>query len=110
MSVLATTLQRRTTCPDDQSDASLVHRKNAEAVPRQIIALGGRYLPYIQAKTEAYLLACQRYIELNPVRAAMVGNLNITLHQLSTQVPVWTPVSARHGTACVTALFATQCR
>ena len=62
----------------------------AEAVPRIIIALGRRYVQYINTsyrrtgtlwdsrykssliQAETYLLTCQRYIELNPVRAGMV--------------------------------------
>jgi putative transposase len=68
----------------------LLTPRHAERVPRLVISLGRRYVQYInrtyrrtgtlwdsrykssvvQAKT--YLLACQRYIELNPVRAAMV--------------------------------------
>ena len=65
---------------------------HAEAVPRLIITLGRRYVQYINAtyrrtgtlwdsrykssliQAETYLLACQRYIELNPVRAAMVDD------------------------------------
>lgn len=68
----------------------LLTPKKAEAVPRLIIALGRRYVPYINTtyrrtgtlwdsrykssliQADTYLLACQRYIELNPVRAAMV--------------------------------------
>lgn len=55
-----------------------------------MISLGRRYVPYINrtyrrtgtfwegryksslVQTEKYLLSCQRYIELNPVRAGMV--------------------------------------
>lgn len=62
----------------------------AEAVPKLLICLGRRYVQYINqayrrtgtlwdsrykssaVQGETYLLACQRYIELNPVRAAMV--------------------------------------
>jgi len=70
----------------------LVTPRKAEAVPGLIISLGRRYVQYInttyrrtgtlwdsrykasliQAKT--YLLTCMRYIELNPVRAAMVDD------------------------------------
>ena len=68
----------------------LVTPKRAEVVPKLIISLGRRYVQYINrsyhrtgtlwdsryksslVQAEAYLLACQRYIELNPVRAAMV--------------------------------------
>lgn len=64
----------------------------AESVPRLIIALGRRYVQYINKtyrrtgtlwdsrykssliQAETYLLTCQRYIELNPVRAAMVDD------------------------------------
>ena len=68
----------------------LVTPKHAEAIPRLIIALGRRFVQYINTtyrrtgtlwdsrykssliQADTYLLACQRYIELNPVRAAMV--------------------------------------
>jgi putative transposase len=68
----------------------LLTPKKAEAVPRLIITLGRRYVQYVNRtyrrtgtlwdsrykssliQAETYLLACQRYIELNPVRAAMV--------------------------------------
>ncbi len=68
----------------------LLTPRQAENVPRLIIALGRRYVQYINQtyrrtgtlwdsrykssliQAETYLLACQRYIELNPVRAAMV--------------------------------------
>lgn len=70
----------------------LVTPKQAEAVPRLIIALGRRYVQYINTtyrrtgtlwdsrykssliQAETYLLSCQRYIELNPVRAALVDD------------------------------------
>lgn len=63
-----------------------------ESVPRLLIMLGRRYVQYINKayrrtgtlwdsryksssiQTEAYLLQCQRYIELNPVRAGMVND------------------------------------
>jgi putative transposase len=69
----------------------LTPRKGA-AVPGLIIALGRRYVQYINrtyrrtgtlwdsryksslVQAETYLLACQRYIEFNPVRAAMVND------------------------------------
>lgn len=62
----------------------------AEAIPKLLISLGRRYVQYINrtyrrtgtlwdsryksslVQAETYLLTCQRYIELNPVRAAMV--------------------------------------
>lgn len=68
----------------------LVTPKRAEQLPRLIISLGRRYVQYINRTyrrtgtlwdsryksslihAETYLLSCQRYIELNPVRAAMV--------------------------------------
>ena len=68
----------------------LLTPRRAEAVPRLVISLGRRYVQYINrtyrrtgtlwdsryksslVQAETYLLACQRYIELNPVRAAMV--------------------------------------
>ena len=70
----------------------LLTPKRAESVPRLIIALGRRYVPYINTayrrtgalwdsrykssliQAETCLLACQRYIELNPVRAALVDD------------------------------------
>jgi putative transposase len=70
----------------------LVTPERAESIPRLIIALGRRYVQYINTtyrrtgtlwdsrykssliQAETYLLACQRYIELNPVRAAMVDD------------------------------------
>ena len=68
----------------------LLTPRKAEAVPKLIISLGRRYVQYVNrsyrrtgtlwesryksslVQAETYLLACQRYIELNPVRAAMV--------------------------------------
>ena len=68
----------------------LLTPRQAEAVPKLIISLGRRYVQYVNrsyrrtgtlwdsryksssVQAETYLLACQRYIELNPVRAAMV--------------------------------------
>jgi putative transposase len=70
----------------------LLTPKEAEAVPKLIISLGRRYVQYINRRyqrtgtlrdsryksslvqAETHLLACQRYIELNPVRAAMVDD------------------------------------
>jgi putative transposase len=63
-----------------------------EAVPELMISLGRRYVQYINKRygrtgtlwdsrykssliqAERYLLLCQRYIELNPVRAGMVDD------------------------------------
>ena len=68
----------------------LLTPKRAAAVPGLVISLGRRYVQYINrsyrrtgtlwdsryksssVQAATYLLACQRYIELNPVRAAMV--------------------------------------
>jgi putative transposase len=68
----------------------LLTPKKAEAVPRLIMSLGRRYVQYVNRihgrtgtlwdsrykssviQAQTYLFACQRYIELNPVRAAMV--------------------------------------
>ena len=68
----------------------LVSSVSADGVGTLMKALGQRYVPYINrtygrscslwegrfrsclTEDEAYLLACQRYIELNPVRASMV--------------------------------------
>jgi REP element-mobilizing transposase RayT len=69
----------------------LVTPGNAQSVPRMMVmvAMGRKYVPYINVayqrsgilgewryqsalvQSEAYLLACMRAIELNPVRAAM---------------------------------------
>ena len=64
----------------------------ATSVPRLIISVGRRYVQYINhtygrtgtlwdsryksslVQAETYLLLCQRYIELNPVRAGMVSD------------------------------------
>ena len=71
----------------------LITPERSEAVPRVIIALGRRYVQYINTtyrrtgtlwdsrykssliQAETYLLACQRYIELNPVRAATLPTI-----------------------------------
>ena len=68
----------------------LLTPRKAQDVPKLIISLGRRYVQYVNRShgrtgtlwdsryksslvhAETYLLACQRYIELNPVRAAMV--------------------------------------
>lgn len=68
----------------------LLTPKKAETVQKLIISLGRRYVQYINrsyrrtgtlwdsryksslVQADTYLLTCQRYIELNPVRAAMV--------------------------------------
>ncbi|MEJ2389460.1 MAG: transposase [Chromatiaceae bacterium] len=70
----------------------LLTPENATAVPRLIISVGRRYVQYINhtygrtgtlwdsryksslVQAETYLLLCQRYIELNPVRAGMVSD------------------------------------
>src|SRR3990172_108788 len=70
----------------------LLTPQKAEAVPRLIISLGRRYVQCINRsyrrtgtlldsrykssliQAETYLLDCMRYIELNPVRAAMVDD------------------------------------
>lgn len=70
----------------------LITPERAESIPRLIIVLGRRYVHYINTtyrrtgtlwdsrykssliQAETYLLSCQRYIELNPVRAAMVDD------------------------------------
>jgi putative transposase len=64
----------------------------ATSVPRLIISVGRRYVQYVNnacgrtgtlwdsryksslVHAETYLLVCQRYIELNPVRAGMVSD------------------------------------
>ena len=70
----------------------LLTPKKAETVPKLVISLGRRYVQYINKtyrrtgtlwdsrykssaiQAETYLLDCMRYIELNPVRAAMVDD------------------------------------
>jgi putative transposase len=70
----------------------LLTPRRAEAVPRLIMSLGRRYVQYINrtydrdgtlwesrykssvVQAQSYLLTCQRYIELNPVRAALVDD------------------------------------
>ena len=70
----------------------LLTPSKATAVPRLLISLGRRYVQYINrsyrrtgtlwdsrykssaVQAGAYLLACQRYVELNPVRAGMVND------------------------------------
>lgn len=70
----------------------LLTPRKAALVPKLLISLGRRYVQYINktyrrtgtlwdsryksssVQAETYLLACQRYIELNPVRAAMVDD------------------------------------
>lgn len=68
----------------------LITPGRAQGVARLIISLGRRYVQYVNKayrrtgtlwdsrykssliQADTYLLTCQRYIELNPVRAAMV--------------------------------------
>lgn len=70
----------------------LVTPGKAAEVPKLLISLGRRYVQHINrtyrrtgtlwdsryksslVQAESYLLTCQRYIELNPVRAAIVGD------------------------------------
>jgi putative transposase len=70
----------------------LITPDDARAIPQLLISLGRRYVQYINRKygrtgtlwdsryksslieAETYLFACHRYIELNPVRAAIVGD------------------------------------
>jgi putative transposase len=70
----------------------LLTPEHATSVPRLIISVGRRYVQYINhtygrtgtlwdsryksslVQAETYLLLCQRYIELNPVRAGMVSD------------------------------------
>ncbi len=70
----------------------LLTPKNADLIPRLIMSIGRRYVQYINrtyrrtgtlwdsrykssvVHADRYLLTCQRYIELNPVRAAMVDD------------------------------------
>jgi putative transposase len=70
----------------------LLTPSRAALVPRLMISLGRRYVQYINTtyrrtgtlwdsrykssliQAETYLLSCMRYIELNPVRAAMVDD------------------------------------
>jgi putative transposase len=70
----------------------LVTPMYGEAVPKRLISLGRRYVQYVivsyrrtgtlwdsrnkssPVQEETYFMACQRYIELNPVRAGMVDD------------------------------------
>ena len=70
----------------------LVTPNRADAIPRLIMALARRYVQYINTtyrrtgtlwdsrykasliQAQTYLLSCQCYIELNPVRAALVDD------------------------------------
>jgi putative transposase len=70
----------------------LVTGARSSALPRMVQALGRRYVGYFNylhkrtgtlwegrykaslVQTERYMLTCQRYIELNPVRAGMVSH------------------------------------
>ena len=70
----------------------LLTPKKAAAVPRLVISLGRRYVQYVNRsyrrsgtlwdsryksssiQAQTCLLACQRYVELNPVRAPMVDD------------------------------------
>ena len=70
----------------------LLTPKKAVTVPKLVISLGRRYVQYINRQyrrtgtlwdsrykssliqAETYLLTCMRYIELNPVRAALVDD------------------------------------
>jgi putative transposase len=70
----------------------LLTPRRPQSVPRLMMSLGRRYVQYVNrsyrrtgtlwdsryksslVQAETYLLACQRYIELNPVRAAMVND------------------------------------
>ncbi len=70
----------------------LLTPRRAEAVPRLFISLGRRYVQYINrlhertgtlwdsryrsslVQEDAYLFACHRYIEMNPVRAGIVND------------------------------------
>jgi putative transposase len=70
----------------------LLTPEHAERVPQVLISVGRRYVQYINrtygrtgtlwdgryksslVQADAYLLLCQRYIELNPVRAGMVAD------------------------------------
>jgi len=70
----------------------LLTPSEAESVPKLVISLGRRYVQYINktyrctgtlwdsryksslVQAETYLLQCQRYIELNPVRAGMTDD------------------------------------
>ena len=70
----------------------LLTPKKAAAVPRLLMSLGRRYVQYVNrthkrtgtlwdsrykssvVQADDYLLTCMRYIELNPVRAAMVDD------------------------------------
>lgn len=83
----------------------LLTPQHAEAVPKLIIALGRRYVQYINTvyrrtgtlwdsrykssliQAETYLLSCQRYIELNPVRANMGTTRHTTAGAATAAMP-----------------------
>ena len=111
---------------------------SGEAVSRFIMALGRRYVQYVNKtyrrigtlwdsrykssliQADAYLLTCQRYIELNPLRAGMVDEpahyrwSSYRSNALGQTDPLLTPhalclsLSAKQGQreACYRALFA----
>ena len=95
----------------------LVTPKKTGSVSKMMQALGRYYVRYFNrmycrtgtlwegrfksnlVQTERYFLACQRYIELNPVRAAMVSDpgdyvwSSYQSHSLGRNVEMWKPHS-----------------
>jgi putative transposase len=118
----------------------LLTPKKAISVPRLIMSLGRRYVQYINrthgrtgtlwdsrykssvVHADSYLLTCQRYIELNPVRAAMVEDpahyrwssyRHNALGQANTLItphPLYTAIAATNSTrqAAYRALFRSE--
>lgn len=93
----------------------LLTPQDADSVSKLVVILGTHYVRYINrvrgrtgtlwdsryksslVQTETYVLACQRYIELNPVRAAIVAHpaqyrwSSFRCHALGERSPMLTP-------------------
>jgi len=85
--------------------------EHVASIPRIIIALGRCYIQFINGayhrtgtpwdsryrssliQADTYLRSCQRYIERNPVRAAMVDDPGITAGSVIARTPWGKPIS-----------------